>query len=885
MRTLLLAGLLVECGLTACTTDRDTAGPVARFQNGVGGYLGAADASISSRDLDATQGAGVTIRAEKLPCSVDPGTGESRVLLKFGDLSLPPNAAVRSATLRLTVEAATGLNLKGAYLLAKWDPEAGPLGWLFRDGENRWSAPGASGEGSDWIAGKVFAAGGFTGAGDHALSIALDTEIVRRWVREPDSNHGVLLSNAVAEEPLFIHSSRSADEANRPALEIEWETPPAVSVLQPAQGAVVSGTIAVEAAAAAGAAASGIQFLLDQEPFGEEIAEAPFRTALDTTRLKNGNHTIAARLRDAAGNTIDSAPAVFTASNPVSGPSYFAAPQSNGEIRVRLTPAESQAAAPQRLVTFGVPFPRGSLKVRDLNTLRVLRAGREVPAYVDMLTPWRHVSNSALDGGFVRVARVQVSLALTAAEEITVEWGRQPRTSAIEKPRNPREGWRTAASGTFVAADGVSEPDVLATLPASWLAQAGLRPMPMLPFDPAVAEARMDPQQSLNAAGGGGRMHQEAAKNFFYTIINEDDPRVTAANRCPYKSDFEPWLYDRPAAMYNLYLQSGFLKPLREAVRHSEFYAKQLYPPGTTPREAVGLFRLKTPNPASWAAVENFLIYSSNENLAYAYWLTGDDSYREPIRWVAQAFLTHEKDVRWSPSVNNWTERNAGMALNAMTIAYEVFGDEVYKSQMLKILAGLRWHQEGAGGALPENRVPGGLYHYGNQHDPEEARAGELVASPWMSALIANAAARSFGVTEDPGTAEFLRQLGWFLAASSKLDREHGYSAAPGALRYSDYLTFFDGKSHTRSGGTGVEHALNVASAAAWSYYFSRYLGVDGGQFKTLASELLATQVAGVRTWTRPAGPQGGAPAYRVAPWRKYAWQYGPSPSVFWILQ
>ncbi|MBK7926484.1 MAG: hypothetical protein IPJ98_03050 [Bryobacterales bacterium] len=476
-------------------------------------------------------------------------------------------------------------------------------------------------------------------------------------------------------------------------------------------------------------------------------------------------------------------------------------------------------------------------------------------------------------------------MALSAAEDIVVEWGKQPRTLQADNLRDPREGWRRVTSGTFVAADNVSEPDVLATLPASYLAQVGMRSMRMLPFDAGIAEARMDPQLSLNADPGARWTYQEAAKNFFFAIINEDDPRVTAANRCAYKTAFEPWLYDRAAAMYSLYLQSGFLKPLREAVRHSDFYAAQLYPAGTTPAEAVGLFRLKTPVASSWAAVGNYLMYSSNENLAYAYWLTGDDSYREPIRWVAQAYLMHETSLRWSPVAANWTERNAGMALNAMPIAYEVLGDAVYKDQMLKILADLRWHHYGADGALPENRIPGGLYHYGDQHDPEEARAGELIASPWMSVLVASAAARAFGVTEDPGTAEFLRRLGSFLAAAAKRDNQHGYSTAASELRYFDYLTFFDGSSHTRAGGEGVEHALDVASAAGLSYYFSRYLGATDDQLKTLTSDLLATHMVGVRSWTRPAGPQSGLPAYRVSPWRKYAWQYGPSPSVFWTLQ
>ncbi|MBK7926483.1 MAG: hypothetical protein IPJ98_03040 [Bryobacterales bacterium] len=242
------------------------------------------------------------------------GRGESRVLLRFADVNLPPNAVIRSATLLIRVEASVGLNLRGNYLLAKWDAEAEALGWVFRDAENRWNAPGASGEGSDWIAGKSFTMGGFVSAGEHELSIPLDVAVVQHWVREPDANRGMLLSNPVAEEPLFIYSSRNADTSKRPALEIEWTVPPVVSVLQPSQGAVISGRFMVEAEPQAGVAVATVQFFIDQEPLGQEVTELPYRTDLDTTRLQNGEHTITAHLRNPKGNVAISAPVVFTTS-------------------------------------------------------------------------------------------------------------------------------------------------------------------------------------------------------------------------------------------------------------------------------------------------------------------------------------------------------------------------------------------------------------------------------------------------------------------------------------------------------------------------------------------------------------------------------------------
>ena len=48
------------------------------------------------------------------------------------------------------------------------------------------------------------------------------------------------------------------------------------------------------------------------------------------------------------------------------------------------------------LVTFRAPFPRGSLTAAGLSTLRVIRHGSEIPAFVGQLTSWRHRRDAAL---------------------------------------------------------------------------------------------------------------------------------------------------------------------------------------------------------------------------------------------------------------------------------------------------------------------------------------------------------------------------------------------------------------------------------------------------------------------------------------------------------
>jgi chitodextrinase len=94
-------------------------------------------------------------------------------------------------------------------------------------------------------------------------------------------------------------------------------TPPAVSIISPASGATVSGTIAVTASATDNVGVAGIQFLYNGANLGVEDTTAPYSVSADTTTFLNGSHTLIAVARDAAGNVASSAPVTITVANGV----------------------------------------------------------------------------------------------------------------------------------------------------------------------------------------------------------------------------------------------------------------------------------------------------------------------------------------------------------------------------------------------------------------------------------------------------------------------------------------------------------------------------------------------------------------------------------------
>ncbi|MEO8010010.1 MAG: hypothetical protein ABI650_00045, partial [Dokdonella sp.] len=498
--------------------------------------------------------------------------------------------------------------------------------------------------------------------------------------------------------------------------------------------------------------------------------------------------------------------------------------------------------------------------------LRVLKGGVEIPAHVAQMTPWRHRLNPALDGSSVRVARIQIqtTFASNAAETISVTWGGAPRGFNVPTLTPVRNGWHTVGSGSYVAADNVQEPDVYAVLPKAWLSLGVLKGTRSVAFDDSNTQARDNPATNAGIQHWDAyREADRAAKNNFYSAINQDDAGVTAANQCKYKTDYEPWLYDRASSMFVLYLRSGFSNALREAVRASDFYTDHV--------NASGHFDLR----------DGDTKYVYAENLAYRYWLTGDDTALARL----PAILTAQDGFgdTWSRTTGFWTERHAAYKLLANQVAYELNGG-AQATKVGTLVSRLVTHQNGAGGQIPQlsGHVDGGLYHLGSQHDGDWA-AGSFGASSWMSVLVVDAMLRAYATSEDPAIANFVRRMGNFLRASTVTTTAHSYSSSSGPLALPRYAMLSNG-STGQINDADVEHALDVATGIAWAHYFAELTNQRDPRLADAAEDLYFTYDEGVNYWIRPSGPASGLPAYRTAPWRKFGWEHRVSGGLGWAM-
>src|SRR6185436_2512215 len=109
------------------------------------------------------------------------------------------------------------------------------------------------------------------------------------------------------------------------------------------------GTINVTANATDNFGVVGVQFLLNGANLGAEDLSSPYSVSWNTTTSANGNYTLTAIARDAAGNTTTSAGVAVTINNDTQAPTVSltapAAGNVTGTISVAATAADNVAVS------------------------------------------------------------------------------------------------------------------------------------------------------------------------------------------------------------------------------------------------------------------------------------------------------------------------------------------------------------------------------------------------------------------------------------------------------------------------------------------------------------------------------------------------------------
>lgn len=540
---------------------------------------------------------------------------------------------------------------------------------------------------------------------------------------------------------------------------------------------------------------------------------------------------------------------------------------------VPVTVSCSAISAGPRKVSFGLPFPRGWLS--DAAKVRLeTPQGEEVKADASELARWRHVSNTAVDGQSIRSVLITFSQDCQASQSYSyvVRWG-SARTQFANTgitPANVSSTWGPQAAplpGEHSATDNynrdanaaaIREPFAWVSLPADWLMKNNIRG-PVSPITDTAMKTWLI--------------------GFNKTYVNDVNADVTGyevegqtTGLIDWQTEVEGWLFDRPFALWNVYVQTGDAAWLRHAHRASQYYASWIAQDASKPPYQRGAFRKKPP---SYDSDPGDVKYSHAGGLFAAFLLTGDARLLDTIKAIAD-LASSQVSFRLFPHNKTsglWTERHLAAGLAAYLYAYEATGDAAYKAKLKAAIDGVQADVDSPPAGYPSAaEMAGVLLHRPEVHEGDAMP--DMIMSPWMSALLCDVLMHYQLLSDDPRALQFMGNYAQFVASK-------GIYYGSGVQQHVPWYIAGLKAGYTDNGEwDDIQHTPDVLGLLARGRWARQQLG--------LPTDLLDTQITRLRTATSAAMQDAvratpGLPQYRASPSRRVGWWFGTDESLAWF--
>jgi hypothetical protein len=314
------------------------------------------------------------------------------------------------------------------------------------------------------------------------------------------------------------------------------------------------------------------------------------------------------------------------------------------------------------------------------------------------------------------------------------------------------------------------------------------------------------------------------------------------------------WLYDRPQALYQLYIMTEDKQWLTKANTLADFYQEHL--------DEDGKFTLKKQFDPK---------YLMPTGLAFQYLLNADESALKALTRMFE--LSLDWDEKYSLSRGFWTERNQGAALNVAVRYWELTQDNKALSRINDIIDATVKMTFNPEGDWPLRGCP---QHSFKSH--EGWGDNTAACSPWMMALLGDALWHYYRLTGDKKASALLNAFGDFILNNGIY---YGNKRVKNIVIPKYIVSMDNPKQEELNQWSDPQHACDVAGLLGKSVYIKELKGQDAFVVKELFRSLVEQCKS---SYQKLKAEKKETKYWTLMPPRRFAWMYSSTSDLPWLV-
>jgi hypothetical protein len=493
--------------------------------------------------------------------------------------------------------------------------------------------------------------------------------------------------------------------------------------------------------------------------------------------------------------------------------------QIDSSVNIELEPQVAAQISTMKLTRFLLPVPK-QLMSSDA-TIHLSAGIEKVKAKFSIMNAWSKTKQDS----------IKITDTVSGANYIRL------LLIEVEQQNHPFKGftlhWRNHQKNQLIKAVYINQEGATLIFPTqNWLAQA------------LLLHPEYDQQEH--------EWYIEAQKKYAYYVTNQELLR---------KEGYPPnkagqWLYDRPQAIFQLYIMSGEQHWLTEAKKLSSFYQKHI--------DDDGHFTLK----------KQFDVkYLMPKGLLYDYLLSGNQEAKNALKKIYQASLDWDED--YSLKREFWTERNQASALNTAISYWEAFNDGealIRINNIIDSTVEMTFNPEG------DWTLRGCPQHSFKSH--EGWGDNSPACSPWMMALLGDALWRFYRLTGDSRAASLIDAFGDFIL-------NHGLFYGDKRVKkivIPKYIVSIDNpEQEDLDQWSDPQHSCDVAALLGKSVFIKNLSGQDSFTVKALFSALIEQCPQNYVRLKKKQSQKSKKKYWLLKPTRRFSWMYSTTSDLPWL--